>query len=114
MDLPLTGAVLLLGASLGSSWIGERHIPPLPPTPCVCQCECNSDCEVKSRWSFAGICLFFCICTIVAQAYCMWFLWKRSSLTEQWTGFVEPKEELSTGKGKSKGVLGQVAITLTS
>ena len=114
MDLPLAGSVLLLGASLGSSWFGNQQVHPSPPAPCVCQCECNTDCEIKSRWSFSAVSLVFCILTIVVQGCCILYLWKGPSPTAQWTGFVEPKGEYPKGKGKSKGVLGQVALTLTS
>ena len=110
MDLPLAGAVLLLGASLGSSLFGNPGPKPVTP-PCVCHCECIAEGAPHPGLScnFIGICLLL----LVVAAPGIALVWLRGTLVPNpnWGQTADSSSEVSKGKGK-KGVLRQVALTL--
>ena len=100
MDWPFAGALVLLGASFGSSVGGANsHIKTGVP-PCVCHCECVSEGESPAGFGLSSVIIAFLLVVIAVLSFLHWWRYPSPQVIE------------AKGKGK-KGVLGgQAALTI--
>ena len=100
MDWPFAGSLVLLGASVGTSW---NSVQRAPLSPCVCHCECTSEDRPVQSWALSNwIIISLSLIILVLSGFCWWRLSTGAAFE-------------SKGKGKGKrGILGgQAALTLT-
>ena len=99
MDWPFAGSLVLLGASVGTSWNSVLS-PKASAIPCICQCDCTSEGVPAVSCAISHWIILFQLSVIVVLAVLCWL---KTSVTA-----------VRESKGKGKGVLGgQAAITLT-